>query len=41
MFQIESPASCRLRDVMMRLMAKAVTLRSLSTIGGYTSHLDP
>ena len=35
MFQIESPAVCRLRDAMMRLMPSAVTFRSLSTIGGY------
>ena len=41
MFQIESPALCRMRDVMMRLMPSAVTFRSLSRIGGYEGHLDP
>jgi 2-polyprenyl-6-methoxyphenol hydroxylase-like FAD-dependent oxidoreductase len=40
MFQMESPALCRVRDVMMRLMPPALTYRSLTRLAAYSNHLD-
>ena len=41
MFQVESPALCRARDAMLRLIPAAMNYRSLARIGGYEGHLDP
>ena len=41
MFQVESPALCRARDAMLRLIPRAMNYRSLARIGGYEGHLEP
>ena len=40
LFQIESPALCRLRDLTMRMTPASVSYRSLAAIAGYEAHLD-
>jgi 2-polyprenyl-6-methoxyphenol hydroxylase-like FAD-dependent oxidoreductase len=40
LFQVESPAFCRLRNAMLRLTPLSVTYRSLKGLGGYQEHLN-
>jgi 2-polyprenyl-6-methoxyphenol hydroxylase-like FAD-dependent oxidoreductase len=40
MFQVESRAFCRLRDLMLRLTPISVSYRSLKQLGGYEEHLN-
>ena len=40
LFQVESPAFCRVRDLMLRLIPASVTHRSLKKVAGYEGHLE-